>query len=205
MSHKRNAEYKTDKDEWGTPDNIFKPLHKEFNFQLDAAASALNAKLPTYFDKEMDALNRDWGRKSVYLNPPYSQGNIEKFMEKAYLEGNRRENQEYVVCLVPTASDTRWWHDWVMRAKEIRFIKGRVKFIGYDECGNIIKNSPTFSSCIVVFSGWHEHYWNQDRYHNQPFLPPIIGNTIYQRKEDDRNFIYHMGKTRIVPNDAERE
>lgn len=183
--HKRNAEYITPKDEWGTPDNIFLPLHEEFDFKLDAAATAKNAKLPNFFDKEHDALKQDWGKDSVYLNPPYSQGNIGRFMEKAYLEGNRRADDRYIACLIPVASDTQWWHNWVMKSKEIRFIKGRVKYIGYDELGNIIKNSPTFSSCICIFSGWHEHYWNQDRHTKSPLPLPLIGDTIIQRREED--------------------
>jgi site-specific DNA-methyltransferase (adenine-specific) len=82
------------------------------------------------------------------LNPPYSAGNIDRFMQKAYEESQKGA---VVVCLVPCATDTRWWHNYAMRAQEIRFIKGRVRFIGYDEKGEQIKNSPTFSSCVVIF------------------------------------------------------
>lgn len=32
-------------DEFGTPDHIFLPLHEEFQFTIDAAASAENAKI----------------------------------------------------------------------------------------------------------------------------------------------------------------
>jgi len=38
-----------------------------------------------------------------------------------------------------------------MKAAEIRFIKGRVRFVGYDEEGKQITNSPTFASCVVIF------------------------------------------------------
>jgi site-specific DNA-methyltransferase (adenine-specific) len=69
-------------------------------------------------------------------------------MKKAYEESLKGA---VVVCLVPVASDTGWWHTYVMKADEIRFVKGRVKFIGYDEQGNPIRNSPTFSSCVVIF------------------------------------------------------
>ena len=41
-------------------------------------------------------------------------------------------------------TDTKWWHDYVMRASEIRFLKGRLKFDGH-------KNSAPFPSVIVVF------------------------------------------------------
>ena len=33
-----------------------------------------------------------------------------------------------VVCLVHARTDTRWWHDWAMKATEVRFVVGRLKF-----------------------------------------------------------------------------
>jgi site-specific DNA-methyltransferase (adenine-specific) len=186
MSHKRNGDYITPKDEWQTPPELFKQLDDEFHFQLDAAATAQNRKCEAFFNKEVDALKVSWGKDSTFLNPPYSQGNIDLFMEKARIEGNQMAEEGYVVCLVPVASDTQWWHRSVMLAKEIRFIKGRVRFIGYDEDGVAIKNSPTFASCVVIFSDWHEHYWNQQYYRDEDgkaYLNPIIGKTIVQGKK----------------------
>jgi site-specific DNA-methyltransferase (adenine-specific) len=49
-----------------------------------------------------------------------------------------------VVFLIPSRTDTIWWHDFVMKATEIRFIEGRLKFSEYH-------NSAPFPSCIVVF------------------------------------------------------
>ena len=51
-----------------------------------------------------------------------------------------------VVCLIPSATDTRWWHDYIMKGK-IRFIKGRVKFV----IGDIDDKPAPFSSSIVIF------------------------------------------------------
>jgi hypothetical protein len=50
---------------------------------------------------------------------------------------------EIVVMLLPARTDTRWWHEWVMKG-EVRFIRGRLKFGG-------AKNSAPFPSVIVVF------------------------------------------------------
>lgn len=178
MVHKRNGEIVTPKDEWGTPPALFKQLDDEFHFELDAAASHSNAKVTNYFVEGKDALIMSWGHGSVFLNPPYSQGNIERFMTKAHLEGYTRNPGHYIVCLIPVASDVAWWHNSVMHAKEIRFIKGRVKFIGYDDAGSAVKNSPTFSSCICIFS-------HPDEWHETPDgdFRPYIGKTIVQRKE----------------------
>jgi phage N-6-adenine-methyltransferase len=179
MAHKRNGDIVTPKDEWETPPSLFKQLDDEFHFWLDAAASHTNSKIPErYFTKDDNALTAEWGTGDVWLNPPYSQGNVERFMTKAHLEGYRREPGHYVVCLVAIDASTGWWHNSVMHAKEIRFIKGRVKFIGYDDQGNAVNNSPTFSSCIVIFSNpseWHETPDGDFR--------PYIGKTIVQGKE----------------------
>jgi hypothetical protein len=49
-----------------------------------------------------------------------------------------------VVCLIPARTDTRYWHDYVVRG-EIRFIKGRLKFGGNGSA------SAPFPSAVVVF------------------------------------------------------
>lgn len=172
MGHKRNGKIVTPKDEWGTPPPLFKQLDDEFHFDIDAAATEQNALARKYFTKERNGLVHGWGAGNVFLNPPYSQGNIENFVIKAHIEGCLREPGTYIICLIPVASDTKWWHHSVMLAKEIRFIKGRVKFIGYDDAGNAVKNSPTFSSCICIFSHISE----------RPSQVPIIGRTIHQVK-----------------------
>lgn len=47
--------------------------------------------------------------------------------------------------LIPSRTDTRYWHDFIFPyAKEIRFIKGRLKF-------NNNKNPATFPSAVIVF------------------------------------------------------
>jgi len=49
-----------------------------------------------------------------------------------------------VVCLLPARTDTKWWRDYVMRASELRFISGRVKF------GDAKTGAP-FPSVIAIF------------------------------------------------------
>ena len=41
-------------------------------------------------------------------------------------------------------TDTRWFHDYCLKADEIRFIKGRLKF------GDAVFNAP-FPSMVVIF------------------------------------------------------
>lgn len=139
------AMFSRESDEWETPQDLYDALNLEFKFSLDAAATQENRKCLHYIPRESDALTAPWfdivGTKPIWLNPPYSK--IGQFMEKAYREA---EKGCTVVCLIPSRTDTRWWHDYVMKAQEIRLIKGRLKFGGST-------NSAPFPSAIVIFRG----------------------------------------------------
>ena len=114
---------------WATPEWVYDKLDKEFNFNDDPCPLQ---------SKKLDGLNRKWGT-STFVNPPYGK-DIVRWISKGYSESLTNT----VVMLIPARTDTRWWHDYVMKAKEIRFIKGRLKFGG-------AKNSAPFPSCVVVF------------------------------------------------------
>ncbi len=75
------------------------------------------------------------------MNPPYGR-DILLWMRKAY-ESVRDGDAEVVVCLVPSRTDTKWFHEYAMKG-EIHFICGRLKFGGS-------KNSAPFPSAVVVF------------------------------------------------------
>jgi site-specific DNA-methyltransferase (adenine-specific) len=74
------------------------------------------------------------------MNPPYGI-EIARWVEKAYESARAGAT---VVCLLPARTDTRWWHLYVMQADEIRFVKGRLRFVG-------AKASAPFPSSVVVF------------------------------------------------------
>ena len=114
-------------DNWSTPKDVYDSLNREFMFDFDPCPIGGNG-----------GLEQSWGC-SNFVNPPYS--DIKKWVEKGYQEFRQGKQ---VVLLIPSRTDTRWWHDYVMKATEIRFIKGRLKFGGS-------KNSAPFPSCIVIF------------------------------------------------------
>lgn len=132
--------YTSSSEEWGTPQTLFNRLNKEFNFTLDICASKENAKCPKYYTKEEDALKQEWGGV-IWMNPPYGRkiGNWVKKAKEAATQGKAT-----VVCLLPARTDTAWWHDYAMKANEIRLIRGRLKF-------GDGKGSAPFPSTIVVF------------------------------------------------------
>jgi phage N-6-adenine-methyltransferase len=127
------------KGDYETPQDLFDQLDLEFHFTLDSCARDDNAKLNDYISPEQDALTKPW-YGNVWMNPPYGK-QIPTWMEKAYKES--RSNASVVVCLVPSRTDTNWWHDWAMKG-EIRFIRQRLKFGPNKVCA-------PFPSAIVIF------------------------------------------------------
>jgi len=129
--------------QWATPQDLFDKLNDEFNFTLDACASEWNYKVSNYFNEEQNALKQKW-TGNVWMNPPYGR-EIKHWMKKAYESSVEGAN---VVCLVPARTDTNWWHDYAILG-DIRFLKGRIKFVDQNGNGN---NSAPFPSAIVIFS-----------------------------------------------------
>ena len=128
-------------DNWSTPKYFFDLLNSEFCFSLDACASVSNAKCNKFYTKEQDGLKHSWAGEVVFCNPPYGR-DIGKWVRKGYEESL---NGALVVMLLPARTDTRWFHEYIYhKAKEIRFIKGRLKF------GNSANSAP-FPSMVVVY------------------------------------------------------
>jgi site-specific DNA-methyltransferase (adenine-specific) len=125
------AQYTSKRQNWKTPVDLYEKLDKEFDFNFD----------PCIADEagfENNGLTIEWGTRS-FVNPPYNQ--LKAWCKKTLVESNKGK---LVVMLIPSRTDTTYWHDYVMRADEIRFIKGRLKFQG------AIHNAP-FPSAIVIF------------------------------------------------------
>ena len=111
---------------WATPEGVFKTLDSEFHFDLDPCPLRAPA-----------APLESWSGRRVFCNPPYGREML-PFIAKA-------TEADLAVFLIPARTDTKWFHDTVLsKAKEIRFIRGRLKFGGS-------ANSAPFPSMIVIF------------------------------------------------------
>lgn len=149
--------FATGKDDWATPPEVFDPLMDEFRFCLDAAATHENKKCALWrgpdhpMQEFRDGLACSWlGCGPVWVNPPYSRGLQKEFIEKAWesaIEGVT------VVMLLPARTDTVAFHKYIWNrvdhkpgpvVREVRFLKGRIKFVGAPA-------SAPFPSMIVVF------------------------------------------------------
>lgn len=136
-------------DEWGTPQAFIDELvafHGR-TFDLDVCARADNAKAARYYTKADNGLTQPW-EGFVWCNPPYS--NPKAWVEKAVAESKRPDT--YIIMLLPAAVDTGWFHDLVLPNADIRFLRGRLRFIGWK--GTPI-GSPTAGNVLGYFpKGW---------------------------------------------------
>lgn len=142
--------FSSNSNEWATPSEFFEALNNKYNFTLDPCSTKENAKCQKFYTKEDDGLSKDWVGEKVFMNPPYSR-ELPKWIKKAYttIESAReRVCETVIVCLIPARTDTRYWHEYIFgKAKEINFIKGRLKFDG-GEKGN---GSAPFPSAVVIY------------------------------------------------------
>ena len=130
MNRLTKALFSSKSSEWATPTKTFEALDAEFHFDFDPCP--LGGQ-----DDGTARLLQPWTGKRVFCNPPYGP-EIPKFLA-CWCDA------EIAVFLLPARTDTRWFHDIVLpHAKEIRFIRGRLRF------GN--GNGPApFPSMVVVF------------------------------------------------------
>jgi phage N-6-adenine-methyltransferase len=134
--------FSSESSEWATPQEFYNELNKEFHFTLDPCATVENAKCDKFYTINEDGLKQNWGGETVFCNPPYGRG-IKDWVKKCYEEAQKPNTT--VVMLIPARTDTTYFHEFIYhKARQIRFIKGRLKFGNSD-------NSAPFPSMVVVF------------------------------------------------------
>lgn len=135
-----------------TPQAFFDALDAEFGFVLDAAATDKSAKCRQYYTPETDGLSQSWncgGRCFAILHMAGRPGSG-KWVRKAYEEAQKGVT---VVLLIPARTDTAYFHDYIYRKAEIRFVRGRLRF--EDEDGKRYDAAP-FPSMVVIYRGVNE-------------------------------------------------
>lgn len=115
---------------WATPEHVYRDLDKEFCFDFD----------PCPLNSDFDGVSPEirWQGRRVFCNPPYNR-KIVNFLKRA-------REPIIAVYLLPSRTDTQWFHELVLpRANEIRFIGRRLKFGG-------AKHNAPFPSMVVIFT-----------------------------------------------------
>lgn len=157
------------KDNWGTPLHLFRMIEREMDitFTLDPCTSEGNRlSINSFYTEKDNGLKKSWIDEIVFMNPPYSRGNIDLWTKKARIESF--EGGCIVVGLLPLRT-AKWFRlnilkysvivkdlkDWIyinIGECGIYFLKNRVKFID-PEIGAAIKGSPNFDSFLAIWRG----------------------------------------------------
>lgn len=117
-------------DDWATPQWLYNQLDDEFKFTFD----------PCPLNSPFNGLETDW-IGNIFVNPPYSK--LKSFLVKAHAE--LKKQADTIVFLVFANTDTGWFHDYVYGKAELRFLRGRVKFVGFS------KNGAMRPSMLCIF------------------------------------------------------
>lgn len=149
MSYTSTGALTSSKDQtWTTPPRLLDQLHEEFHFTRDLASSPdtyAAAKIGKCWTPADDSLSKSWEGETGFLNPPYGR-ELAAWIAKAAEEVASAEQDTTIVLLIPARPDTAIWQDVILRqAREIRFIRGRLRFGGGEM-------PAPFPSAIVVFS-----------------------------------------------------
>lgn len=146
------------RDSWQTPQWLFDWADERFDFDVDLAASPINAKVNAFYTTEQDALGCSWLNHALFrnvgwCNPPYSETG--KWLKKGWEEAQQGFCS---VFLVPTPNGDAYWRDHVFgKASEIIYINGRVAFELPNGDGTATpQTGNTRGSCLVVFNRRYE-------------------------------------------------
>jgi phage N-6-adenine-methyltransferase len=142
----------TGENEWYTPEKYILLARKVLGkIDLDPASSEKANKIVRaneFYSETDNGLTKQWNGK-VWLNPPYAQPLIEKFVEKMVEERSSGRVTE-AIMLTHNYTDTSWFHKACEIADAICFTRGRIKFVDADrnECG-----TPTQGQAFFYFGG----------------------------------------------------
>ena len=135
----RNGNYESHGyDLWQTPQYLLDELTEEFGEMFDPC--------PPNWDESFDGLEIDWEVVN-FVNPPY--GEIKEWIKKCHDEWLKGKT---VILLIPPRTDTAYFHDWIYEKAELRFIRGRLKFVDGRNPDAKPMGAP-FPSMLCVYGG----------------------------------------------------
>ena len=129
---KNRADYT---DHWRTPPGFYEELNKEFKFDFDPC--------PWMHDvNKWDGLQVEWGNMN-FVNPPYSDKKATGSLKSSFVKKGIREfteNKKNSVFLLPVSTSTILFHEHILKVPDIdiRFLKGRLPFVGINDKGQHI-------------------------------------------------------------------
>jgi len=136
---------------WQTPDSILSLVRAVSPIGLDPATTRENpAGAATWFyPPAFDGLIQAWaGHGLAYVNPPYGRA-LPRWIEKCKTESLSPGAR--IIALVPSRTDTRWWHEGALSARSVCFVRGRIKFVG-------APSAAPFPSAFLYWGDGHERF-----------------------------------------------
>lgn len=144
---------KSKSNHWGTPKHILDQYKNWFD--------SSPYPRPTW-----DGLTVDWLLyEKIFCNPPYD--NIKAWAKKCYktLTEAKANNQSIEIhLLIPARTDTKYFHNYIYKYADLKFIKGRLKFLDLTNISKKTTSAP-FPSMICVYK-----YDTKDRKKHQNYL-----------------------------------
>ncbi len=139
----------TGNEEWYTPEKYINMARAVMNgIDLDPASCEFAQKVvqaSKFYTKEDDGLEQQWSGR-VWINPPYSKGLIDKFVEKVCAEYQLGDVDEAVV-MVHNSADTEWFRKLGEVADRLCLTHGRISCYAEGEASN----SPVSGHAFFYF------------------------------------------------------
>jgi phage N-6-adenine-methyltransferase len=148
----------TGENEWYTPPEYIEAARACLGaIDVDPASSPLAQEIiraTRFFTRDDDGLRHDW-RGRIWLNPPYSQPDIARFIDKLLAEiGAGRATQ--AILLTHNYTDTGWFHAAAATCAAICFTRGRIRFVS--ATGEIA--APTQGQAFFYFGSGTDRFRN---------------------------------------------
>jgi len=129
-----------DSNAWFTPPKYIELVREVLGeidldpFTCGEANAVVKAK--RIFTEERNAFDNSWGDdfcyyQTVFMNPPYGRGILDRAVDKFLEEWNNRNVYEAIV-LVNNATETEWFHKLVNTCCALCFVRGRISFYNLD-------------------------------------------------------------------------
>lgn len=144
--------------EYETPPEFFDVLNREFGgFAIDVCSTPTNAKCKRFFTVRDNGLAQSWAPATCWMNPPYGDDALTRWMAKAHSEADAGAT---VVCLVPARTHTSWFHTLCVHA-EVRFLRGRLRYVGTG-------GEAPFAQLVVIFRPFLAKPWGMKTWEWRP-------------------------------------
>lgn len=108
-------------------------------------ASAVRPVAYLDFRKGQDGLMHPWQGPVAFVNPPWSAA--KKFLEHSYDQW-KNGNVDKVICLVPSKTDTTFFHTVLKTEADVYFVERRMRFFKVDG-----KSYTSAESVMIVIFG----------------------------------------------------